>query len=209
MAASPARRSHDNRESAKSRHANDGLRKLCGCARRVWAKCPHPWHFNFSWNNTAYRFSLNRLVGRTITSKTEAETEADRLKDAIRGGTFLPSAPRAPQPQQPEQLTLTEFGDIFMRHWPKRRGKHRGEPRGEDDRTKLNRLRRLEGTRGPIGAMPIHAIVEADIAAVLTALRREGAASSTRNKYVQLFQSLNKFALKRGFLARSVGAREN
>jgi integrase len=51
--------------------------------------------------------------------------------------------------------------------------------------------------------MPIHAIVEADLAAVLITLQREGAASSTRNKYLQLFQSLNKWGLKRGYLTRS------
>ena len=30
-----------------TRHHNDGLRKICGCPRRQWAKCRHPWHFSF------------------------------------------------------------------------------------------------------------------------------------------------------------------
>jgi integrase len=51
--------------------------------------------------------------------------------------------------------------------------------------------------------MPIHAIVEADLGAALTELKREGAASSTRNKYLQLFQSLCKWGQKRGYLTRS------
>jgi hypothetical protein len=134
MAATPARRT-DSHETATKRQMNNGLRKLCGCRRRVWAKCPHPWHFNFFWNNTPYRFSL----GRKITAKTDAETEADRLRTAIRAGTFPAIAAQPPTPA-PEQLTLTAFGEIFLLHCPKRRGKHRGEPRGEDDRTKLNRL---------------------------------------------------------------------
>ena len=29
------------------RRQNGGLRKVCGCPRRTWAKCTHPWHFNF------------------------------------------------------------------------------------------------------------------------------------------------------------------
>ena len=72
------------------RHRNDGLRKICACPRRQWAKCPHPWHFNFKWNGTSYRFSLDREIGQPISSKTEARTEADRFRAAIRDGTFRP-----------------------------------------------------------------------------------------------------------------------
>jgi hypothetical protein len=39
---------------------NNGLRKLCGCTRRNWSKCPHPWHFNFKLRGgKAWRFSLD------------------------------------------------------------------------------------------------------------------------------------------------------
>lgn len=30
-------------------HDNKGLRKRCGCPRRTWLRCPHPWHFAFKW----------------------------------------------------------------------------------------------------------------------------------------------------------------
>jgi len=199
MSVAFSRRPHDTSETGKKRQTNDGLHKRCGCPRRVWAKCPHPWHFNFSWNGTHYRHSLNKLLGRKITSKTEAAAEADLLRAAIRGGTFPSTAAVMPLPSL-EQLTLAEFGDIFMQHCPKRRGKHRGEARGEDDRAKLSRLRQLRGTRGPLGVMPIRAITEADLEAALHALTAAGASASTFNKYLQLCQSLSKWGQKKGYL---------
>lgn len=75
-----------------TRHRNDGLRKVCGCARRAWAKCAHPWHFNFKWKGTPYRFSLDRQLGQKVKSKTEARTEADRLRSLIRDGKFAAGA---------------------------------------------------------------------------------------------------------------------
>ena len=46
-----------------SRHQNDGLRKICGCARRAWPKCPHPWHFNFKLKGgRSHRFSLGPKI---------------------------------------------------------------------------------------------------------------------------------------------------
>lgn len=97
------------------RHRNDGLRKLCGCARRTWAKCEHPWHFDYKWNGERYRFTLDRTVGRLrkdakgkwrrdrgtlgdkITSKTAAEQEQERLRTAIREGTLQKAPDDKPQ----------------------------------------------------------------------------------------------------------------
>ena len=71
-----------------TRHHNAGLRKRCDCPRRTWAKCPHPWHVNFSHRGVHHRLSLDRYLGRRVTSKTEAQTEAARLRLAITDGTF-------------------------------------------------------------------------------------------------------------------------
>ncbi len=51
------------------RHHNHGLRKICGCPRRLWPKCDHGWHLNFKHAGTHYRFSLDRHAGRHLTSK--------------------------------------------------------------------------------------------------------------------------------------------
>ena len=50
----------------KKRHRNDGIRKLCDCARRTWPKCPHPWHFNFKWNGEHFRFTLEKRIGKVV-----------------------------------------------------------------------------------------------------------------------------------------------
>src|SRR5688572_28895151 len=98
-----------------ARQKNDGLRKLCPCARRTWAKCPHPWHFNFKWAGETYRFSLERQVARVvkdaqgkwrreraslgepIASKTDAERERDRLRTAIRERSLQQQPVAVPQ----------------------------------------------------------------------------------------------------------------
>jgi integrase len=71
------------------RNRNDHIRKLCEHAKRQWPTCPCPWHFNFSFKGTAYRFSLEReLPNRRITTKLEAEAARDEITAAIRAGTF-------------------------------------------------------------------------------------------------------------------------
>lgn len=98
-----------------ARQRNEGLRKLCGCARRTWAKCEHPWYFNFKHAGETFRFSLVRRVGRLVRGsdgkwkreaaslgdkligKTEAERERDRLRTAIRDGSILRQPDDAPQ----------------------------------------------------------------------------------------------------------------
>jgi len=37
----------DGSEREIAVHKNSGLRKICRCPRRQWAKCPHDSHFNF------------------------------------------------------------------------------------------------------------------------------------------------------------------
>ncbi len=159
--------------------------RFCGCPRRGWAKCPHAWHFNYTWQGTPHRYSLEKLLGRKVRSKTEAVTEADRLRDAIEAGTFHgPSS--APVPCAPERLSLSAFADIFFAQCPRRRGKNRGAPRGSDDRERLNVLVGFPSARRniAIGTMTIGTIVEADVEAALASLRAKGRSSSTRNKYL-------------------------
>jgi hypothetical protein len=60
-------------------HDNDGLRKICGCPRRLWAKCKHSWHFAYCWKGRHYRFSLDRYANKHVEGKTEATDLAERL----------------------------------------------------------------------------------------------------------------------------------
>ena len=131
-------------ELRSTRQTNDGLRKVCRCPRRVWAKCDHSWHFNFKWRGVSYRYSLDKLLRRKVRFKIEVVIEAERMRDAIRAGTFNPATWASPAPVvvAPDQLTFAAYGDIFFEQCPKRKGKDRGKPRGADDRSRLNRLAR-------------------------------------------------------------------
>jgi integrase len=95
----------------KTRHQNNGLRKLCGCPRRQWAKCPHPWHFNFKpRGGSPYRFSLDRHLGRHVDSKTEADTEAAAIKAAILAGQLG-------QPVARDEMTLRQLADTYLERY--------------------------------------------------------------------------------------------
>src|SRR3989442_4924159 len=90
-------------------HRNDGLRKRCGCPRRKWADCLHPWHFSFKWRETHHRFAIDTYAERPIVTKDEARDEADRLRRLIRAGTFPPTS--APAPMTPADLTFETFAE--------------------------------------------------------------------------------------------------
>jgi len=184
-------------------HDNDGLRKICGCPRRQWAKCAHPWHFSFKWNGTHYRFSLDREFGRHIADKTKARTEADKLRTAIREGTFRKAA-QAPNPS-PDALTVREFGRLFLERCLITHGKRAGEKRGGREACYMGQIIAFvpQGSTGTFGDKPIGAVTEDDLEAFLTQLRAKGRAASTRNQYLQLFKSLSKWGRKKGYLSRS------
>ena len=94
------------------RHHNQGLRKLCGCPRRSWAKCKHPWHFSFKHHGVHHRFSLDRQLGRHVSSRTEAEDVAERLRVAIKDGTLAERA--AAPPSHPAPETLESYARAFL-----------------------------------------------------------------------------------------------
>ena len=71
----------------RTRSQNRGLRKICGCPRRNWAKCSHSWHFNFKpKGGPSFRFSVDSEAGKHIASKGDAEALADVWRPAIRAG---------------------------------------------------------------------------------------------------------------------------
>lgn len=73
----------------KKRDRNDGLRKVCECSRRTWAKCDHPWHANLRFCGTDYRVSLTRVFpDRDVSTKLKAEAARDELFGLIRNGKF-------------------------------------------------------------------------------------------------------------------------
>ena len=83
---------------------------MCGCTRRKWTSCAHPWHFAFQWKGHRYRFSLDKQIGREIKGKTDAETVAERLRTQIREGVF-----NAPTPKS--EITVRELADEYTRRY--------------------------------------------------------------------------------------------
>jgi integrase len=132
-----------------SRHDNDGIRKLCECSRRKWAKCPHPWHMNFAHDGRHFRLSLARQIrklvlhkddpvsgkatwkrdratlGDVIDSKTAAEGEAERLKVAIRDGSIFdrgePDRPALDRLKLSQLLAEYRANYLEVRHTKKSR----------------------------------------------------------------------------------------
>src|SRR5438552_8052598 len=98
----------------QSRHRNSGLRKRCGCPRKVWPKCPHSWYFNFKpRGGPHYQLSLDREVGKHVDSKSEAQGIADGIRTAIRAGTFRVAPAPASVPTAPA-LTFRAFAKIWQ-----------------------------------------------------------------------------------------------
>ena len=93
-----------------TRHHNDGLRKICDCPRRQWAKCRHAWHFSFKWDGRHYRFSLDRHLGEHVDNKTAADTAATHIKADIKAGRFGQPAPR-------DEMTLRQLADTYLERY--------------------------------------------------------------------------------------------
>jgi integrase len=203
MSEGGSRRLRDGRTVAV--HRNGGLRKVCGCARRVWAKCPHPWHLNYRWKGGDYRLSLNRYAGSPITDKTAAEELAAEIKRMIRAGTFNPEPVPSPQPVDDERRgrSFDTVADIFVDQYSKARGK----TSWADDQSMLRQVAAFAppatGTER-LGAKSIEALTEEDLEAFLRHLRTLGRTTATINHYVGLFRTLDRWLERKGYRAEHV-----
>jgi integrase len=177
-----------------ARHQNRGLRKVCGCARRTWAKCPHSWHFNFKpKGGPNYRFSVDTEAGKHIESKTEAEALADTWRTAIREGTFRRRADAPPVVVAAPAVgeTLGTFLDKYEQRTAR--------PLSANDKGCLAQFEAFEGLKDK----PLANITEDDVEAFFADLREKGRAASTRNKFVQAVSAALKWATRKGYLARN------
>jgi integrase len=70
----------------RKRHDNDGLRKVCGCARSRWNKCEHSWYVNFKppSGGEHLRKSVDKLAGKHIAGKDDAKAILEKLRTDIR-----------------------------------------------------------------------------------------------------------------------------
>ncbi len=186
--------------SPRARH--HGVRKVCGCDWRKWAKCPHAWYITFKpRGGTRYRFSLDAELGRHIESKTDAQAEATRIRAAILAGTFR-RAGVVPPPVPPSDLgiSLDQFAPIYV----ERAAKASGKASWKDDASLLATIcRHRTGDGRRLGEWPLAAITEDELESFHTAQRAKGRAGSTLNHLVQVLKSAFRWAARKGYLARS------
>src|SRR5688572_8085341 len=179
---------------ATARHSNNGLRKICDCSRRQWAKCPHDWHFNFKpRGGRAWRFSLDVELGRRLKNKEEAKAEAENIRIVIRAGTFVRASERRPTAATattPNVITLKAFRGIYA--------ERRTPPLSAND---VGCLRQFVAF-GDVGTKALGAITADDLDVFFRHLSTDGRAASTRNKYVQAIKAMFRWAVKKGYLPR-------
>ncbi len=182
------------------RSRNGGLRKRCGCPRKVWPKCPHGWHLNYKpKGGPHYRLSLEREAGKQIGNKTDAIAEAERIRTAIRKGTFRPT----PAPATAPVLTLTFRA--FAEVWKVRRGSQLAS--GKDDVYRLATICAfvLPGRTPPatLGDQPLDAITTDDIEAFRDARKAKGLSASAINHDLRLLRKMFNWGIRKGYVSRT------
>lgn len=177
------------------RQRNDGLRKRCGCPRRRWGDCAHPWHVNFRWKGTHYRLSLDREAGRQIRSRSDARAELERIRLAVRAGTFRP----APDESQVRgELTFTQFSKL----WREGSGQYLVRARDNDYRLGLAEAFVLPGTEPPVtfGQKLVKAITVGDIEAYRASRKKRQLSAVTINHDLKLLRKMFNWGIRFGHL---------
>jgi integrase len=190
-----------------TRQHNDGLRKICTCARHKWPKCSHPWHFNYKpRGGPAWRFSLDAELGRRLKGRTEAETEATRIRNEINSGTYVRTAERRKQQtasiaDAPGAITLEKFAATYLERVSQVRQRNKSWTNDRAQFAQVCAFQLSDGSR--LGEKILATISEDDFELFFTSLRLKGRAASTRNQYVQLLTASCRWAVKKGYLSRN------
>ena len=172
-----------NGRSVKVRD-NGGLKKRCGCPRRQWSKCAHPWHFGFKSAGKEHRWSLHKVANKPAgywMSKSEAEGIRDRLRGKIREGTLIDAG--APSPAA--RLT---FGDVVERYLERHVRVPTRRPAAQKNMEwDLGVLRRAEvpaagGTTVRLEHKPLTTITKADVESVRDGRRAQAQESASTER---------------------------
>lgn len=175
---------------------NGGIRKRCGCQRRLWATCAHPWHFSFKWNETHHRFAIDRFAEQPVATKDDAKNEADRLRRLIRAGAFPPAVAAPVPPSTPADLTFETFADKWVTNARSTQSKNQRM----NDRGIVRRLSKIDlGAGVRLGQQPIGLLTVDDWE---TAFRGITGAASTVNKIRQAVLTMQDWGVEKGYLTR-------
>lgn len=179
---------------------NGGLRKRCACPRRNWAKCPHGWHLNYKQRGGLhYRLSLDLEAARTIRSKNEAVAEAERIRTAIRNGTFR-SVP-ALDAGADTSLPFRRFAEMWLG------GRGKEIVSAPIDRYRLATICsfQLPGTDPPLqfGDKVVQAITIDDIEAFREARKAAGLSAVSVNHDLRLLRKMFNWGVRKRHLAQT------
>ena len=152
---------------SRERSRNNGVRKVCACPKQRWPKCPHSWYFNFKPpNGRAYRFSLDKHLGRHLETKAEALSEADRIRVAIREKRFQLGSPETSQSS--DVMTVAQLVATYQTRHLNLHSK-RSAPA---EARRLSLAMRTAVVRGagqgvPFGTIPVNDLTARDIDALI------------------------------------------
>ena len=185
-----------------------GCEKYAGVPADAGQAAPTRGIFSFTWRGRAYRFSLDRYLGRTITSRGEAEQEAERIRVAIRAGTFMPNDAHQPikttvatlVPENTCDQSCSEFLQGYSRAaipGRRRTGANGVKSSWKDDAAMLKVFCAFSIDGQRLGTLVL-TIEERQVLQFLQHLAAIGRAASTRNHYLRLLRLLGRWAIRHG-----------
>lgn len=199
------------------KRVHDGVKKRCGCRRKRWSTCPHPWHFNFYHGGVEHRLSLDHVARarseRPPRTKHDATTWRDRLRAEIRAGTFRDR--EEPAPVQ-TALTVGDVADAYLtRHvrTPTRRERARREMETLVAVARRAVIPAAQGATVRVEQKAIADVTKADIEAIRAWRRAEQAAGKSRagrkggavgiNRLMARLRHLFTWAVEEGYLVQT------
>ena len=166
-------------------------------SRRAWLKCEHSWYLNFRWRKGKHhRISLDKHANKHL-GKTEAYELAETLRTAIRNGEYPPAIVPAVPASTPSDIAFAKFGEL----WLERERQDRVAD-WKSDRSRLTRLEAVVIDGAALGSRSIGRITADDLEVACRALKGEGLTGQTMNKYLQTYQHLQRWGLKKGYPQR-------
>lgn len=154
------------------KHNRDGLYKRCDCAHRSWAKCDHPWHFDY-YKGRKFRFSLDKIArargGQPPRSKGDAEALRNRLRVEIDSGTFRDLNTKLEPATSDTRLTFGDVATRYLRdyvHVPTRRQRAAHAIELHVEMLKRAEIPAGHGRTLPLADKPIADITQDDVEAV-------------------------------------------
>jgi len=162
-----------------------GLYKLCKHTGRERDRCADAWWGSYHHRGRLYRASLAKWANQDIRSKTEAAAVLDRMREAIRKGTFVKDLGTA--------TTFDAFATLYVERYVAMKELRSAET----IEYRLRLLRKRFGTRR------LADIRTGDIEDMRMDLKKAGRKPGTINRYLALLRAMLNWAVLRGDLEQT------